>query len=63
MRYRCFIYDEEDRLDAGLRRLFADFPRRADEASRAQTAAPDDERADGRAGTPCRGPSPAPQMW
>jgi len=68
MRYRCLIIDEEERLDASLRDLFARF---------AATAPPDPGRAAGEpAGedaTPARrgiklgpwraAPWPAPRMW
>jgi hypothetical protein len=65
MRYQCFIYDEDGRLDARLRSLFADFGQGfADTPDRA--AAP--VRRDEPAATPPEAasawrPSPTERMW
>lgn len=68
MRYRCLIIDEEERLDASLRELFAGFAAAASTPPDAgRTAcAPGREDVDRRAikRAPWRAaPSPAPRMW
>lgn len=65
MRYQCFIYDVDRRLDARLRNLFADFGRGVvDAADRGAATARRDEPTvtPPEAACACR-TSPAERMW
>lgn len=66
MRYRCLIYDEDERLDAGLRRLFTDLAVAiAEEPTGDEATTPRGrESADGLGvATRRNGAAPTSRMW